>query len=94
MAKHDELLEQGPRQAPEPETAEERTKRLGVGTAAGGAVAAGAALAKFGGLAKLFFWLFAWHGVLDAWRLGGWIAVVALLAGVVLFVALRSRRRT
>jgi hypothetical protein len=92
MAKHDELLDQGPREAPEPETAEQRSKRLGVGTAAGGVVAAGAAAAKFGGLAKLFIWLFAWNGFVDAWRLGGWIAIAVLLAAIALFFVLRARR--
>jgi predicted lipid-binding transport protein (Tim44 family) len=90
MAKHDELLDQGPRQAPEPETAEQRSKRLGVGGAAGGAAVGGAALAKLGFL-KFFLWIFAWHGIIDAWRLGGWIALVVVLAGIALVVALRSR---
>ena len=36
MAKHDELLQQGPRQAPEPETAEQRT-----GVSAGARLPAG-----------------------------------------------------
>ena len=92
MAKHDELLEKGPRQAPEPETAEERSKRLGIRTAAGGIAAGGVAAAKFGGLAKFFLFLFAWHGAVDAWRLGGWIAVAVLLAAITLFVVLRARR--
>lgn len=90
--KHDELLEQGPREAPEPETAEQRSKRLGVGTVAGGAVAAGAAAAKFGGLAKLFFFLFAWHGAVDVWRLGGWVALAVILAVLVTYVVVRARR--
>jgi hypothetical protein len=94
VAKHDELLEQGPRQAPEPETAEDRSKRLGVGTAAGGAVAAGAVAAKVGGVAKLFLWLFAWHGFLGAWSLGGWIALVAFLGALAVYLVLRSRRET
>jgi hypothetical protein len=92
MAKHDELLDQGPREAPEPETAEQRSKRLGVGTAAGGVAAGGAALAKLGFLTKLFIWIFAWHGAVDLWRVGGWIAVVAVLGAVTIFLVLRSRR--
>ena len=94
MAKHDELLEQGAREAPEPETAEERSGRLGMKTAAGGIVAGGVALAKFGGVAKLFLWIFAWNGVNDAWRLGGWIgiAVVAAIGATVL--VLRRRRQS
>jgi hypothetical protein len=93
VAKHDELLEQGPREAPEPETAEQRGKRLGVGGAAGGAAAAGVAAAKFGGLAKFLVFLFAWHGAVDAWRIGGWIGLAVVLAGIVTILVLRSRRQ-
>jgi hypothetical protein len=91
MGQHDELLQQGPCRAPEPETAEQRSKRVGWGTAAGGAAAGGAALAKLGFL-KFFVWLFAWHGLVSAWRLGGWVALAAALAAVALFVVVRSRR--
>ena len=94
MAKHDELLEQGPHEAPEPETAEQRSKRLGLGGAAGGAAAAGAAAAKFGGLAKVFLFLFAWHGAVDVWRVGGWIGLAILLGAGTTFLVLRRRRRT
>jgi len=93
MAKHDELLEQGPREAPEPETAEQRSKRLGVGTAAGGAAVAGGVLAKLGFL-KIFLWIVAWHGVVDLWRVGGWIALVALAGAVTLYLVVRSRRES
>ena len=92
MAKHDELLELGAREAPEPETAEERSSRLGMKTAAGGVVAGGVALAKFGGLAKLFLWIFAWNGVHDAWRLGGWIGIGLVAAAVAVYFAVRARR--
>jgi hypothetical protein len=91
MAKHDELLEQGPHEAPEPETAEQRSKRLGWGTAAGGAAAGGAAIAKLG-FFKIILWLVAWHGLVSLWRLGGLVAVVATLAAVTIFLVLRSRR--
>jgi hypothetical protein len=91
MAEHDELLGQGPREAPEPETAEQRSKRLGWGTAAGGAAAGGAAVAKLGFL-KVFLWIVAWHGLVSLWRIGGLIAVVAALAAVAIFLVLRSRR--
>jgi len=91
MAKHDELLQQGPRQAPEPETAEQRTGRVGWGTAAGGAAAGGAALAKLGFL-KFFVYLFAWHALINSWRVGGWIALAAVLAAIALFLVIRSRR--
>jgi hypothetical protein len=93
MARHDDLLEQGAQEAPEPETAEERSSRLGMKTAAGGVVAGGAALAKIGVLGKFFFWLFAWNGVSSLWRIGGWIAIAILAAGVSLYLVLRSRRR-
>jgi hypothetical protein len=92
MAKHDELLELGAREAPEPETAEERSSRLGMKTAAGGVVAGGVALAKFGGLAKIFLWIFAWNGVHDAWRLGGWIGIGLVAAAVAVYFAVRARR--
>jgi hypothetical protein len=91
MADHDELLQQGPRQAPEPETAEQRTTRVGWGTAAGGAAAGGAALAKLGFL-KFFVWLFAWHALVDSWRIGGWIAIAVVIGTIALFVAIRSQR--
>ena len=92
MSKHDELLHQGPREAPDPETAEQRSKRLGIGTAAGGIAAAGIAVAKVGGLAKLFIFLFAWHGAVDAWRLGGWIGLAVLVGAVVTYLVVRARR--
>jgi hypothetical protein len=93
MARHDDLLEQGAHEAPEPETAEERSSRLGMKTAAGGVVAGGAALAKVGVFGKFFFWFFAWNGVNNLWRIGGWIAMAVLAAGVALYLVLRSRRR-
>jgi hypothetical protein len=92
MSRHDELLEEGAREAPEPETAEERSHRLGLRTAGGAVVGGGVAAAKFGGLAKLFVWLFAWNGVRDAWRLGGWIAIAVVAAAGAAFFVVRSRR--
>jgi hypothetical protein len=92
MAKHDELLQQGPHEAPEPETAEQRTKRRSAGAAAGGIAAGGALLAKIGVLGKLFLWIFAWHGIVDLWRLGGWIAIVALAGVVTTYLVIRARR--
>ena len=96
MSNHDELLEEGAREAPEPETAEEKSRKLGLKTA-GGAVAGGGAVAAkagaIGGLGKLFFWLFAWNGISTALRIGGWIGialVAALVAGLILYR--RSRR--
>ena len=93
MARHDDLLEQGAHEVPEPETAEERSSRLGMKTAAGGVVAGGAALAKVGVLGKFFFWFFAWNGVNNLWRIGGWIAIAVLAAVVALYLVLRSRRQ-
>jgi hypothetical protein len=89
----EELLEQGPREAPEPETAEERSRRTGLKTAGGGAVAGGIGLAKAGLLGKLFFWFILWHGAVTAARVGGWIAILliaALVGGVILY---RQRQR-
>ena len=92
MAKHDDLLDQGPREAPEPETAEEKSKKLGLKTAGGGVAAGGFALAKIGVLGKIFIWLFAWRGVADAWRIGGWIGIVVVAAAISVVLVLRSRR--
>ena len=76
----DELLKQGPREAPEPETAEERSSRTGLKTAGGGVAAGGIGLAKAGILGKLFLWLFVWNGVSSALRIGGWIGILLILA--------------
>jgi hypothetical protein len=92
MGKHDELLQQGPREAPDPETAEERSKRLGVGTAAGGIAAGGVALAKVGVLGKFFLWIIAWHGAIDLWRIGGWIAISVGAAVLAVYLIVRARR--
>ena len=46
----------------------------------------------FGGLAKLFLWIFAWNGINDAWRLGGWIGIGLVAAAVALYLVVRSRR--
>jgi hypothetical protein len=92
VGKHDHLLDEGPREAPEPETAEERSHKLGLKSAGGVVAGGGIAAAKFGGLAKLFIWLFAWNGVRDAWRLGGWIAIAVIAAAVAVFFVVRSRR--
>jgi hypothetical protein len=91
MAEHDDLLRQGARTAPEPETAEQRSKRLGWGAAAGGVAAAGAVAAKLGVLTKVALWLFAFHAV-NIWRVGGWIALAAIATAVAVYLVLRSRR--
>ena len=87
MSDHDDLLKQGPREAPEPETAEQRSRRTGWGRAAGGGVAAGGlGLAKAGILGKVFFWLLVWRGVGTGARIGGWIGlaiIVAVIGGAI-----------
>jgi hypothetical protein len=84
----DELLKQGPREAPEPQTAEERSRRAGLKTAGGGVAAGGIGLAKAGILGKVFLWLFLWNGVSTALRIGGWIGILliaAIVGGVILY---------
>ena len=92
MARHDDLLAQGAREAPEPETAEEKSKKLGLKTAGGGVAAGGVALVKVGVLGKFFLWWFAWNGAVDAWRIGGWVALAAIVAAIAVYAVLRSRR--
>ncbi len=92
--RHDDLLEQGPHEAPEPETAEERSKKLGLKTAGGAVVAGGAVAAKLGVLGKVFLWIFIWNGVSGAWRIGGWIGIGLVAAAVGLYFVVRSRRET
>jgi hypothetical protein len=94
MSDHDDLLEQGPREAPEPETAEERSKRMGLKTAGGGVAAGGIGLAKAGVLGKFLFWLFAWNGIRTAYLVGGWIGIALLAAAVGAYLIYRRRRAT
>ncbi len=91
MSRHDDLLDQGPHQVPEPETAEQRSKRIGWGAAGGGIAAGGVALAKVGGAAKIFLWLFAWNAALNGWRIGGWIGIAVVLVLVAVFAVRRVR---
>jgi hypothetical protein len=91
MARHEDLLEQGPHEAPEPQTAEERSGRTGLKTAGGGVAAGGIGLAKAGILGKLFLWLFVWNGVSTALRIGGWIGIL-LIAAIVVGAILYRRR--
>jgi hypothetical protein len=94
MAKHDDLLQEGPREAPEPETAEEKSRKLGL-KGAGGAVAGGGVVAAkagaIGGLGKFFIWLFAWNGVSSAIRIGGWVGIVLVIAIVAAVILWRRR---
>jgi hypothetical protein len=76
----EDLLKQGPREAPEPETAEERSRRTGLKTAGGGVAAGGIGLAKAGLLGKFFLWFLIWHGAVTAARLGGLIGLLLILA--------------
>ena len=92
MAKQDDLLDQGPRQAPEPETAEQKSKKLGLKTAGGGVAAGGIGLAKVGLLGKFFIYLFVWNGISSAWRIGGWIGIAVVAAAVTAYFVLRARR--
>jgi hypothetical protein len=87
VSEHEKLLEQGPRVAPEPETAEQRTRKGRMGATAGGVAAGGFALAKLGVIGKVFLWLFAWHIVLDLWRFGGWIGAALAFVGIALALA-------
>jgi hypothetical protein len=93
MAQHDDLLNQGPREAPEPETAEERSKKLGLKSAGGVVAGGGIAAAKVGVLGKFFVWLFLWNGISSAARIGGWIGIALVLALVVGFIVWRKTRQ-
>jgi hypothetical protein len=90
----EDLLEQGPREAPEPETAEERSKRMGMKTAGGGVAAGGIGLAKAGLFGKFFVYLFLWNGAGAAWRIGGWIGIVIAAAIVGTYFYVRSHPRS
>jgi hypothetical protein len=92
MAEHDDLLNQGPREAPEPQTAEERSKKLGLKSAGGVVAGGGIAAAKVGVLGKFFIWLFLWNGISSAARIGGWIGIALVLALIVGFVVWRRSR--
>jgi len=88
---NEDLLNQGLREAPEPETAEERSKRMGMKTAGGGVAAGGIGLAKAGLLGKVFVYLFLWNGVRSAWLIGGWIGIALVAAGIIGYIVYRNR---
>ena len=90
---HEDLLKKGPHEAPEPETAEERSKKLGL-KSAGGAVAGGgiaaAKLGAIGGIGKFFIWAAIWNGLFR----GGWIALVVMAILLATALLVRQRRRS
>jgi hypothetical protein len=92
MSNHDDLLKQGPREAPEPETAEQRSRRTGWGAAGGGVAAGGIGLAKAGLLSKIIFWFLVWHGVSTGARIGGWIGIAIILAVIAGAIYYRRHR--
>jgi hypothetical protein len=92
MAQHDDLLNQGPREAPEPQTAEERSKKLGLKSAGGVLAGGGVAAAKVGVLGKFFIWLFLWNGISSAARIGGWIGIALVLLLIGGYVIWRKQR--
>jgi len=94
MPKHDDLLQQGPREAPEPETAEERSGRLGMKTAGGAVVGGGVAIAKLGFLGKAIIWLFAWNAFKASWYYGGWIVAAAVVALAIAVYVIHKRGET
>ena len=93
MSNHDDLLKQGPREAPEPETAEQRSRRAGLKTVGGGAAAGGIGLAKAGILSTIIFWFFVWNGVSTSARIGGWIGLLLLIAVIAGAIYYRRHRR-
>jgi hypothetical protein len=90
MAKHEKLLSEGPRTAPEPETADERSHLRKRG-ALGGLLAAGAVGLKVGAFTKLFIWLAVWHGSIALLRYAGWPGLVVGLAALAIVVAVLVR---
>jgi hypothetical protein len=89
----DDLLKQGPREAPEPETAEQRTNRTGMKTAGGGIAAGGIGLAKMGLLGKFFIYLFLWNGIRTTYLLGGWIGIAIIAAAIAAFFLYRRQQQ-
>jgi hypothetical protein len=88
---HEDLLEEGVRTAPEPETAEEKSRHLGLKTSGGAIVSGTAVAAKAGVLGKGLLWFFAFRGVVDSWRIGVWVGVAVTLV-VVTALVIRSMR--
>ena len=96
MSRHDDLLNEGPREAPEPETAEQKSRKLGLKTAGGAVAGGGVAAAKLGaigGLGKFFLWIAAWSAFRSSWYFGGWIGVAAIVAIVLVVIAVERREK-
>ena len=91
MAKHDELLDEGPRTAPEPETAEQRSHLRKRG-ALGGLLGGGAVALKLGAFTKLFVWLGVWHGSIWLLRYAGWPGLAVGIAALTVVAGLLARR--
>ena len=91
MAKHEELLSEGPRTAPEPETAEERSHLRNRGALGGLLAVGGIGALKLGVFTKFFIWLAAWHGAIALLRLAGWPGLVVGVAALAIVVAVIGR---
>ena len=97
MAKplHEQMLDEGAQQAPEPETAEQRSARgRRVGAAAGGVAAGGAALAKLGILGKVLIGVAGWHAFVSVISRGGWYVAAGVALVLAVTVALIARRES
>jgi hypothetical protein len=90
LTRHDDLLSEGLRTAPEPQTAEERTSRIAKRGLAGAAIAGGVAV-KTGVAAKAIAWLVAFHGASALWRTAGWVGLVIGLMLMAVVVAFATR---
>ena len=76
MAKHDDLLEQGPQRGARAGDGGGARQRLGLKTAAAASRPAASRSRRSASLGKVFIWLFVWHGVARL-ALGGWIAIAS-----------------
>jgi hypothetical protein len=85
---NDKFLARGPRTAPEPETAEERARRLGKHAAVTGGVLAGAF-----GILKLVVLVWGVTGIASELAHGHWLFVLGcLVAGIVLVLVVDGIR--
>ena len=86
MSSHDDLLEQGPRVAPDAQTATQRSRRNPILTAVGVVVAGAVILLKLI-LGKLIFIAVVWAGIVWAAHIGGWLGILLIVAIVVAALA-------